>query len=204
MQDLKNKSSLRIAHISDLHFSKFNFSPLQFLSKRFLGNANLLFSRGRKFKPHKLIGFADFLVDTRVDLVIVSGDFSTTAREIEFGMALDFIDEIIERKIHVLTIPGNHDHYTKRAYKRKTFFEYFDNASLHSPSPLNLKNHGVEIKQIGQDIYWIGLDTTLATPLFASFGVFSESIEEQLENALKLLPADATIILTNHYPPPAD
>ena len=72
--NIKEKSSLRIAHLSDLHFSKFTLSPSQFFSKRFLGNANLLFSRGRAFKPHKIVGFGDFLDQIRVDLVIISGD----------------------------------------------------------------------------------------------------------------------------------
>jgi len=201
LKHLKDWVGLRIAHISDLHFSKITLSPTQFFSKRFIGNFHALFKRKKQFIPRILDNFAEGLKKLHVHLVIVTGDFSSTGREVEFAHALDLINAFERAGLCVLKIPGNHDHYTKRDYRKKLFYDYFDNEPpTGSPFNFNLKDNGIEVHPIGKKMWWIGLDTACPAPLTSARGVFSKSLEERLATVLKTLPSDDLILLANHYP----
>jgi 3',5'-cyclic AMP phosphodiesterase CpdA len=72
--------TLRIAHLSDLHFGKHDTVVSATLA--------------RELEAQKL------------DLVVVSGDFTQTGSEIEFRAARDFLDTL---SAPVFAVPGNHD-----------------------------------------------------------------------------------------------
>ncbi|NGX31251.1 MAG: 3',5'-cyclic adenosine monophosphate phosphodiesterase CpdA [Chlamydiae bacterium] len=198
MSLLKN-THMRIAHISDLHFAKVTFSPTQFLSKRFLGNLYLLFKRGREFKAHRLTNFAKYLKEQHVDFVIITGDFSQTARDIEFEMAFDFLDELKAENLPTFCIPGNHDAYTKKAYLSKRFYDFFDH-DFDQKFPFTLKMDGFEIHPLGKHYFWVGIDCAKHTPLHASYGIFDEKLETKLKKGLSLIPKEKHIIFCNHFP----
>ncbi len=189
---------MRIAHISDLHFSKATFNPLQFFSKRWLGNLNLLFCRKREFRPEQLAPLAELFKSLHVDLVLISGDLSCTSLPREFRLAADFVDSLAQQGMQVVTIPGNHDHYTKTAYKKRHFYRFF--ASKFAQSPYDLSAHGIAVKELSNGWFLIALDTALATSLISSRGYFSPEIEERLEMTLATLPRERPIILVNHFP----
>lgn len=182
---------MRIAHISDLHFSKFTLNPLQFFSKRWLGNLNLLFFRRNTFDHARLGPLPALFKKQKVDLVIISGDLSTTSRRKEFKLAQEFVKKIEAQGIPVVTLPGNHDQYTKRAYKRKHFYKYFN-------SPL--KEQGVLTRELGNRWQLIALDSAIATSLVSSQGLFSPELEKALAKQLSKLPQNAQILLVNHFP----
>jgi 3',5'-cyclic AMP phosphodiesterase CpdA len=194
---------LRIAHISDLHFSKPTCSPFQFLSKRWIGNLNLIFSRQKNFETERLKYLVEIFKEHKVDHVVISGDLSTTSLEQEFKEASAFIEQLKAAGMNVFTLPGNHDHYTKKAYKNKLFYHFFDcNYSLED-SPIysyNLKKHKLAAKYLGNKWWLIVLDTAVATSLVSSRGHFSEELENNLKEALLLIPAGHQIILANHFP----
>lgn len=190
---------LRIAHISDLHFAKSCWNLSQFCSKQWLGNANLVFARKRDYLQDHLFSLPALFKRHKVEHVIISGDLSTTSQHEEFAMALKFVASLKEKGFEVITIPGNHDQYTKKAYKNKWFYDYFP-SSFGAIEDYNLKEHGVAAKQL-RDQWWIvALDTALATSLISSRGLFSESIEAKLKEVLNLLPENAHVILVNHFP----
>src|SRR5262245_998312 len=117
-------SYFRIAHISDLHFSKLTWNPSQLFSKRWLGNVNLLLARKHAFDAEGLTTLLPLFIDRKVDAVIVSGDLSSTSHEKEFLLAQEFLDVLQKEGFKVFTIPGSHDHYTKSAYREKLFYEF--------------------------------------------------------------------------------
>src|SRR5579871_4764227 len=108
----------RFAHISDLHFSNITFNPAQFLSKRWIGNGNLIFSRKHVFCSNHLPELATFFKELNIDAVLITGDLSSTSLHSEFARGKAFIDSL-KQHFKVFTLPGNHDHYTKRAYKKR-------------------------------------------------------------------------------------
>ncbi len=201
LKNLKDWVGLRIAHISDLHFSKITLSPTQFFSKRFIGNFHALFKRKKEFIPSALEDFAKSLKKLHVHLVVITGDFSSTGREIEFGYALDLVNTFERAGLCVLKIPGNHDHYTNRDYKKRLFYDYFDNDTPADNSfDFTLKKDKIEVHPIGQKMWWVGLDTACPAPLTSARGIFSTKLEKNLTHVLETIPSEDLIVMANHYP----
>lgn len=189
----------RLAHISDLHFSHATFNPMQFLSKRWLGNVNYLLTRQHAFTPEKLTNLFPTFRELEVDAVLITGDLSSTSQEKEFKMAQEFIEGLKKENFKVFALPGNHDQYTKKAYHQQLFYQFFDEA-YSSSSPLSLKNDNLSVSFLGHDWWLIGLDTAIATSLFSSSGYFSSELEALLEKALGEIPKGHKVILMNHFP----
>lgn len=203
MQTQTEKTLFRLAHISDLHFSKLTWNPSQFLSKRWIGNLNLILKRKHTFAPDRLTTLFPLFHERKVDAVLITGDLTSTSHQAEFALAQQFIESLQQEKFKVFTLPGNHDQYTTSAYKQKLFYQFFHAA--YSPptdpvSSLSLKDDGLAAAYFDHGWWLFGLDTAIATPLLSSNGYFSSELEQKLEKALKEVPADHQVILINHFP----
>ncbi|PIS00583.1 MAG: hypothetical protein COT84_06695 [Chlamydiae bacterium CG10_big_fil_rev_8_21_14_0_10_35_9] len=195
-----NKNFIRIAHISDLHFSKISYHPSQFLTKRWVGNVNLLLFRRDMTSKEHLWQLPDFLEKEKVDLVLVSGDLSCTSMTDEFQMAAEFLSTLKEKNIPYLVIPGNHDHYIKEAYQAKLFYQFFQNPASTVRKDLTLKDNRIEVQKINEKWWAIVFDTALPTSFLSSQGLFPEDLENTLIEVLKTVPKDVSLMLVNHYP----
>lgn len=180
---------MKIAHLSDLHFSCITWHPRQFLSKRWLGNWNHILFRQRTYQTSHLHGIPSLLETLKVEQVFLTGDFSTTSLEEEFLQASQLIKTFHQP---VFYLPGNHDCYTKEAEEKKLFYDYFPSEGL--------KTKRVVSRPIGENWWWIGLDCALATPPFYSYGRFTTEMEKPLQDALAAIPSDAHILFGNHFP----
>jgi len=190
---------MRFAHISDLHFGSFALSPLQFFSKRWLGNFNYLFNRKGDFSHARLAELINLFKAQDVTHVFITGDLSVTSRRVELKRAKRFIEKLKSAGLQVFTIPGNHDSYTKSSNRKKVFYQFFD--SQYDPScPLNLKDHRVTYSKLKENLWLVCLDTAVATGLASSEGYFSPETEESLKKALNAIPEHDSIILLNHFP----
>ncbi len=191
---------MRIAHVSDFHFTRLSWNPFRLFSKRILGNINWIIARKDHFFESQLEPLPDLFQELGVDWVLLGGDFSTTALKKEFEKASSFINRIAQPWI---AIPGNHDHYTFRSYRQKHFYRHFTNprqTATHPAERFTLKEHGLEAHPLGPGWWVIALDTALATPLHSSEGRFSPQLEKTLNDALSLIPASDSIVLLNHFP----
>ncbi|MES2274097.1 MAG: metallophosphoesterase [Chlamydiota bacterium] len=191
---------MRIAQISDFHYTHITWNPFRLFSKRILGNLNWIFSRESEFSVAQLDSLPALFTKLGVDLVLLGGDFSTTSLLQEFESASKFVKQI---KQPWIAVPGNHDHYTGAAYRDKRFYRYFANLRKKISHPVDfftLKDHGVEAHRIGPNWWVIALDTAHATHLFSSAGLLSEKTERYLEEIIQLLPPNDFILMLNHYP----
>jgi len=197
------KPLFRLAHISDLHFSKLTWNPIQFCSKRWLGNLNLFLKRKKAFKPDNLTTLFPVFHDHKIDAVLITGDLTSTSHEDEFLLAQQFVEGLQQEGFKVFTLPGNHDQYTKKAFKEQLFYQFFNRAYTPSTEPLtslSLKEDGLTAAYFGHGWWLIALDTAIATSLISSNGYFSPELEQKLEKALKEIPVDHHVILINHFP----
>ncbi len=196
------KPLIRLAHISDLHFSKLTWNPLQFCSKRWLGNLNLLLKRRDFFDPDLLTTLVPVFHEHQIDGVLITGDLTSTSHEEEFTLAQQFVEGLKREKFKVFTLPGNHDKYTKKACRDQTFYQFFNQG--HTPSDplasLRLKEDGVAATYFGHGWWLLTLDTALATSLVSSNGYFSPELEQTLEKSLSEIPSHHNLILANHFP----
>lgn len=194
---------LRIVHLSDLHFSKVTFNPLQFFSKRWVGNFNLIFRRKKTLTTDHLPALLETLKERSIDVAMISGDLTTTSQPPEYALAKQFIHQLNAIGIETYTIPGNHDHYTRKACRDRLFYQFFPDSALpRSSNAFNytLKEERIAIRPLNEHWWWLGLDTTIARPFDSAEGLFSTELEQALEEALAILPKEAQVVLVNHYP----
>ena len=191
-------SSFRIAHLSDLHFSDIDWKLKHFLSKRWIGNVNFYFKRKKIFDYFLLQPLPKLFSKLKIDLVLISGDVSCTSAHGEFKKAQEFVGILRDQGLDVVVLPGNHDHYTKDAYAKKVFYNYFPHS--YGEQKWNLKEHGVALKPLQGSWWLVLLDTTLSTPLLCSHGSFSQAHQKYLEQALDSLPKEAKVVVANHFP----
>lgn len=190
---------MKIAHLSDLHFSSWDWNPAQFFSKRWLGNLNFLFGRRRIFSHERLTHLPAFYKSQGISHVIITGDLSTTSAPAEFKKARAFIQSLEDQGLKVFCIPGNHDQYTRKAHQQQLFYDYFP-TQWDSKTSYNLKDHGMSVQKLSDGWWLVGLDTALATSWFFSSGYFSEHTEKNLITFLSQLPPGEQVILFNHFP----
>lgn len=193
----------RIAHLSDLHFAKLSLSPTQFLSKRWLGNLNLILKRKRHFSNQRPFSLINTLQKAQVTHVIISGDLTTTSYHQEYTLAKTFVQALQDAGMKVFLIPGNHDTYTKHSERTQAFYRYFPSRFATTQSEIDqfsLKEHGVTTCPLTKGWRLLLLDTAIATSLISSNGLFSPTVEKNLQHLLKLIPPDEKILFVNHYP----
>lgn len=187
------------AHISDLHFATLSVNPLQFFSKRWLGNANVFFTRKHAFDPSGLDSLIPFFRQQQVDSVLITGDLSSTSQRSEFIQARAWIQSLHAAHFPTFAIPGNHDHYTKSAYQKRLFYDFFpDRYDAHCP--YSLREEGLTLAKLGHRWWICLLDTALATSLISSRGLFSKKTETSLVSALQAIPREDNVIMLNHFP----
>lgn len=192
-------SLFTVAHISDLHFSKVQYGLSQFFSKRWIGNLNLLFKRGKQFKNAQPFTLLNEFIERKVTHVFISGDLSTTSSKKEFKMAKTFIGELEKNNMKVFLIPGNHDAYTKRSFRKKTFYKSLKEY-MKDGTEFSLKNDQVTGTYLGKDFWLVRIDTAFPSPFYLSAGKYTEEIDHSLNTLLKSIPNDHKIFVMNHFP----
>jgi 3',5'-cyclic AMP phosphodiesterase CpdA len=177
---------MKLGHISDLHILKLdNPRPHQFLNKRLLGGANLLFKRSKSHSSQVVREALRRLdQDCEVDHIAITGDLSNLALASEFAEAASILSEIPEATRRVSVIPGNHDYYTRETARSRRFERYFD-PYMQSDLPGYTTDSGYPFCQLKDDgLAIIGMNSAVPTPWFFATG---EVDAAQLEATAALL-----------------
>lgn len=180
---------MKIAHISDIHFFSPSFSPLDIFSKKCIGKCNALLRRRKSFITKHLEEFINSIVNENIDILIITGDFTTTSDKKEFIFAKQFIQKIQKKGIKVFAVPGNHDMYTKKAYAEKDFF-------VHLNILPKFSNESIHVENIYTNWDLILLDNTINNAPFRANGKFSKEQKLFLKNNLK---NKKNIIVASHF-----
>jgi 3',5'-cyclic AMP phosphodiesterase CpdA len=182
---------LKIAQVSDFHLTRVTWNPFRLLSKRLVGTVNWLISRKGNFsrKPIDALGEAV----RGAEFVLLGGDFTTTALPSEYALAAEFVKGLPAPWI---AIPGNHDHYTSKAYWQKRFYRYLANRA----GLFEMREDGVEGHELRDGWWVVAMDTARPTWGASARGFFSPKVEKRLVELLGKIPRDASILLFNHYP----
>ena len=175
------RSSVRILHLSDIHFGRdHRFDPKNAGGVPKASLTNLLDS---------IVSDADVL-NAKPDIVVVSGDLTSTARKEEFGMAGDFLRGIRKRfelqAEDFIIVPGNHDVSWGKKGDEASHAEYITFASEFYNEPV--QRVAIRSVRIG-DVYLVGLDsTTLETEDNRGIGLIGN---DQIEKAARRLDEEA-------------
>ncbi len=151
------------------------------------------------FSYERLSSLPVILAKSGITHLLITGDLTTTSSPAEFERSLAFVQDVEKQGISVFCIPGNHDQYTRSAYRDRLFYDYFP-SQWDKKSPYSLKEQGVTSCRLSADWHLVGLDTALATSWFFSTGLFSEAVEKNLSQLLSSFSSHDQIILMNHFP----
>lgn len=184
---------MKIAQLSDIHFFKNNITLKTFFSKTLLATLNYYFNRKKNKVEFDIYEIPKLLKDKGVTHIVITGDFTTTSNKYEYALAKKFLDHLHKEGFKTFIIPGNHDTYTKKASLSKIFHEKLETSKT-------FKEKSIINEDFTEGFKWIGLDTTISTPLWSSQGLFSNEIENKLIKLLDSISKDQSIILVNHFP----
>lgn len=179
---------MRIIHLSDIHVWRYPNNPLHLLSKRSVGVFELLTGRARKFRLERISQVVDHVLSLEPDHVLITGDLTTTALGSEFRQAREALSGLFADPARVTIIPGNHDRYTSRSVRRRTFEKTFGEFAPEGPYPW--------LRHLDEETAILGLDPTRAHISARGFLPL-----DQLERA-KVLSGERPdrLIVACHYP----
>jgi 3',5'-cyclic AMP phosphodiesterase CpdA len=186
-----------------MHAFHLSLNPLQFFSKCWVGNLNGLINRQLHYHADPNPTLIDLFLAEGINMLLFSGDLTTTSIPSEFETVKRFIEQVREAGIEVLVVPGNHDKYTREAEATKRFYDYFPCEAIEpAPSPLSydLREDGVVARRLCEGWWYVGMDTTIATKLFSAKGRFSKVTQHNLEQLLEHIPEGDRVVMMSHYP----
>lgn len=195
------KSVLKIAHISDIHFFHFSKNPLQIFGKRIFANLYHQFLRRKKFQTDLVYQLPRFLQKEKISHILISGDYTCSSEKKEFQQMQNFIQLLRNNNIYIFTLPGNHDVYTRKAYKKNLFFSYIEDlVNFSGIPPHHLQHHRLSSFRILPNWWLILIHCSVPSWKRHPTGLFSLEMESTLTQLLSNIPYQAQIIVACHFP----
>ncbi len=180
---------MRIALIGDIHLYRLWAMPWTLLSKRLFGQCSVWFNRGRHFDRALLGPVMDRVRSFEPQLVLFSGDLTSTAQQGEFDDARAAVAPLVDQCPSVI-LPGNHDVYTYTSARtqrmRRTFGDLIPTFPHHQP--------------LTDRWHLLALDTA-APSMISSRGRVGETQLAAARSIITNLTAADGLVLLTHYPP---
>lgn len=195
---------MRIAHLSDLHVAA-AVELGRIWNKRLTGYANLVLRRGRAHRLELLEAVAEGVARSGADHVIISGDLTNLALEAEFELARGFLQRHLQLPAsEVSIVPGNHDVYTRGAWRAGRFARYFaPNATSDLPEiGVELPVGRFPFVRLRGPMAIIGLCSAVPRPPFVASGRLGEAQLDALRRALAHpeVTARTPVVVLHHSP----
>jgi 3',5'-cyclic AMP phosphodiesterase CpdA len=188
---LLDAPSIRLIHVSDIHFWQYALNPLQLFSKRLLGMASLLVRRARRFRLERVHEVVERVIALQPDHILITGDLTTTALPAEFRAAKRALGQWLDESEKVTIVPGNHDRYTVGAHRDRRFEQFFGEFAPAPSYPW--------LRFLDGETAILGLD-----PTRAGLSARGKLPEPQLDRARELLSRPdrpiRRLIVACHYP----
>jgi 3',5'-cyclic AMP phosphodiesterase CpdA len=194
-----------IAHLSDLHlFALDDLSPRRLLNKRFTGWVNIQLRRGVAHQRWAVEAVARELRGLDVDHVVISGDVTGLALEKEFEQVQTFLRQVLAMSADRVTmVPGNHDTYTRGAYRDRRFEAHFGE-HITSDLPGASAVPGLDrypFVRLRGPVAIIGLSTAVPRPPLVASGQLGKAQRMALHS---LLAHDQVrrrmVVIVQHHP----
>jgi len=186
-------SYYRIVHISDIHFWHIPWNPLAWYGKRILGLTNLILRRARKFRMEAIPELLAAIESDHPAHLVISGDISTTSLEYEFKEFEKAFQAWLNDPLATTLLCGNHDRYTRRAERNKTFESYFGQFCGGGRDPF--------LKPLADGLVLVGFDPCCPDPIFAR-GLVAPFMANQLRSLVEAYEGNGTkaVVFVCHYP----
>ncbi|MFA7184690.1 MAG: metallophosphoesterase [Victivallales bacterium] len=105
---------MKIIHFSDPHAGGPAEDCMAYFDKRWVGVFNYCFRRKFVFHIERLKKAVTYILDSKPDVVVCTGDLTSTGQPGEFAKVTSILKPLRDSAIPVLFVPGNHDYYVRR------------------------------------------------------------------------------------------
>ena len=198
---------MRILHFSDPHIGiplcKIFFC--KWFGKRAIGGANLLAGRRHYFAsaPEKLAALARFKEEQQIELVLCTGDYTALGLEMEYAVARQAVEPLMDAPLGYVNVPGNHDLYTGNVLRKGRFFEFFGDTLTTALPEYQVDDVWPLVHFVGKTLAVIAVNSSRPNPLpWRSSGRIPEP---QLKALAAILRdprlAGRFIFIMTHYAP---
>lgn len=186
---------MKLLHFSDIHLWRRAFDWSDPVFKRWLGLANLLLRRGRKFPRALAREVVEHIAAAEADAVIFSGDMTTTALRAEFEDVRDLFVPLVRKwGERFIILPGNHDRYTRRTVAREYYERQFPSARFADPL------RPMQKVALSRSLTLLSFDCSVPRMLTSRGRVtptLARALDEELQRQEQ---AGAAVVLIGHYP----
>lgn len=186
---------MRIAIIGDVHLFTLNVHPRRLLSRRVMAHSNLLLTRRHRFNHALLPALVEHAKSLSPDLVLFSGDVSTSSLESEFAELLELVKPLIEDTdegpgIPGVLVPGNHDRYTFKSRRVKRI-----ETLLHRVMPDDFPH----FRELRPGWSLLALDSAIPNRVMSRGALGAVQFRGAVER-IRAVPSDEALLVLCHYP----
>lgn len=185
---------MKIVHFSDPHAGGGAEDWLAYFDKRWVGVFNYHFRRRFKHDLTKLEKAVGYILDTRPDVAVCTGDLTSAGQPGEFARVLEILKPLRDSDIPLLYTPGNHDCYVTRPQcvaAVKHAVEYLScGRYTFDTLPSSVVFDGVE---------FLIVNTSAPSNLLCSWGFLKSENRDFIAEKCANSP-DVPKILVTHYP----
>ncbi len=186
---------MKIAVFSDSHAYGGHSSWNAFFDKRAIGLLNYIYVRKHRHKQELLGKMVSKIIETKPDVVICTGDVSTSGELSEFDIACKYLKPLVENEnFDMFYVPGNHDCYVEDEKCLKALKETF---SYLNRGKLKLEDMPKSL--IIKGISFCFVNVCKPSNLFLSTAVMSKQNSDYI---LRWAETETKMpkILVDHYP----
>ena len=179
---------MRMVLIGDIHLYSLWTAPWSLFGKRVLGQSNLWLRRRRRFNPKLLAPTIDHAASLEPDMVLLSGDVSTTALPSEFRAVARVLKPLFDAAPTVM-VPGNHDRYTFTSKRRRTMERAF---------PDHVPDRFPSLSPIADRWHLLALDSAVPRVVSSRGRVGTDQLTAA-SGLVAGVPSDHGLIVLTHY-----
>lgn len=180
---------MRLALIGDIHTYRLCVPPWHLVGKRLIGQTNLWLNRRHRFDHSLLEAVIEQTVSIKPDMVLISGDLTTTALEGEFQDVAQMLAPLTDQYPTVI-VPGNHDRYTFTSARRRV---------METMLPNLVPDQWPHFRQLTSQWHLLALDSAVPR-IFNSRGRIGIDQMRKIRHMTANLTADDGLIVLCHYP----
>lgn len=186
---------MKIVHFSDPHGGGPAEDWMAYFDKRWVGVFNYRFRRKFRHDLSKLSRAVEYIMDTRPDVAVCTGDLTSAGQPSEFAKVLEILKPLQQSDIPLLYTPGNHDCYVRRpqcvaAMKDAVRF-MSQNRYTFDDLPLKLNFKGAD---------FLIINTSAPSNLLCSWGFLRTPHRDLAVRECENNDSRAPKILISHYP----
>ena len=167
---------------------------MAYIDKRWVGVFNYRFRRRFQHDLSKLEKAVEYILDTKPDLAVCTGDLTSSGQPGEFARVREILKPLVNSQVPLVYTPGNHDCYVNRSWcvkaMKDTVREVNQQRFAFDDMPCRLELGGAEV---------LMLNTSRPSNLLCSWGFVSKEDDRWINSVCQQEKVRPRILVT-HYP----